>query len=60
MVFIIWMLHYDVISKLYQHIYVNYKFSQPVKDLYPQVDRAYPESDLMLQSVMLYRQSGIK
>ena len=36
-------LHYDV--KPTVSPFTNYKFSQPVKDLYPQVDRDNPESD---------------
>ena len=36
-------LHYDVRPTVSP--FTNYKFSQPVKDLYPQVDRDNPESD---------------
>tara|TARA_A100001011_G_scaffold116395_1_gene122895 strand:- start:4669 stop:11463 length:6795 start_codon:yes stop_codon:yes gene_type:complete len=36
-------LHYDV--KPTVSPFTNYKFSQPVKDLYPQVDRDNPKSD---------------
>ena len=36
-------LHYDVTPTVSP--FTNYKFSQPVKDLYPQVDRDNPKSD---------------